>query len=749
MDKLKIDFENCFGIGKLNHEFDFTKSQTYQIYAPNGTMKTSFAKTFDLISKNDVKNLPCDKVYNSRIPKFDILTDDIKINPDNILVINAEDNNFDASSKISTFLASKDLKKQYDEIYLDLNYKKSEFIKKLKSVSQSTDCETEFINTFSENTNTPFFVPLLNQLGDLKDKFDKIQFKYNDVFDKKGNVKKFLDKNQVILDQYINNYKDLLSKSKFFKESANNPFGTYQANEIIKSIEDNSFFEAGHKFILEDGTEIHNSEQLKKIIEEEIQNILNDEKLKQAFEKVDKAIGSNLELRSFQKVIEKDNSMLVNLKDYEKFKKEVWINYLSEIKQDAQELAKSYNEHKKELERIIEESKKEFSLWKKIIKTFNDRFYVPFKVILENQEDIILKQETGNLKFDYSDRNDPAVRQNRNNLLAILSKGEQRAYFILQFLFEIESRKLSTEKHLLIFDDVADSFDYKNKFAIIEYIYELHRLDSFRIIILTHNFDFYRTVASRLYLDWNAVYMTTKSENKEILLHKGIYRNDVFPNFIGRYSEPKIFISLIAFVRNIIEYTESNSCEQYLILTSCLHKKASSSNLTADDIFNIYTNRLVKLQGKTIQFGNKKLIQLIIETAESICNEDSINEILLENKITLAIAIRLKAEEYLITKLPELDLSTINKNQTHVLYQEYHDKFPESNSLDVLDKVNLMTPENIHINAFMFEPLIDMSVYHLIDLYKETTNLNIPHLETSSNHKKKTVPITNSLFLCI
>ena len=52
----------------------------------------------------------------------------------------------------------------------------------------------------------------------------------------------------------------------------------------------------------------------------------------------------------------------------------------------------------------------------------------------------------------------------------------------------------------LIFDDVADSFDYKNKFAIIEYIKDLHHLDCFRTVILTHNFDFYRTVASRLNL---------------------------------------------------------------------------------------------------------------------------------------------------------------------------------------------------------------------------------------------------------
>ena len=129
MNKLHINFENCFGIGKLNHEFDFEKSNTHLAYAPNGTMKTSFAKTFDLISRNDSKNLPCDRIYTSRIPKFEVLSDEEVINPNNIIVINAEDNSFDASSKISTFLASKELKNRYDEIYTDLNKIKVEFIK--------------------------------------------------------------------------------------------------------------------------------------------------------------------------------------------------------------------------------------------------------------------------------------------------------------------------------------------------------------------------------------------------------------------------------------------------------------------------------------------------------------------------------------------------------------------------------------------------------------------------------------------
>ena len=39
MEKLKIEFENCYGIEKLETEFDFLNSRTYLIYAPNGSMK--------------------------------------------------------------------------------------------------------------------------------------------------------------------------------------------------------------------------------------------------------------------------------------------------------------------------------------------------------------------------------------------------------------------------------------------------------------------------------------------------------------------------------------------------------------------------------------------------------------------------------------------------------------------------------------------------------------------------------------
>ena len=152
---------------------------------------------------------------------------------------------------------------------------------------------------------------------------------------------------------------------------------------------------------------------------------------------------------------------------------------------------------------------------------------------LVNQKDVILKKDLPVLEFLYSDKEeeDPVVQDRGVLFDKILSRGEKRAFYILQILFDIESKKSSLEPTLVVFDDVADSFDYRNKYAIIEYIKDLHDSDNFRLLLLTHNFDFYRTVWSRLYLsrDGNsvspngAILMSTKSTSGEITLNQGQY----------------------------------------------------------------------------------------------------------------------------------------------------------------------------------------------------------------------------------
>ena len=87
----------------------------------------------------------------------------------------------------------------------------------------------------------------------------------------------------------------------------------------------------------------------------------------------------------------------------------------------------------------------------------------------------------------------------------------------------------------------------------------------------------------------------------------------------------------------------------------------------------------------------------------------------------LAIGIRLTAESFVIGKInDDAWVATITKDQTRFLIDRYRGlPSADAAALAVLDRVELMTPENIHVNAFMYEPLIDMSDHHLRKLYAD------------------------------
>ena len=62
--------------------------------------------------------------------------------------------------------------------------------------------------------------------------------------------------------------------------------------------------------------------------------------------------------------------------------------------------------------------------------------------------------------------------------------------------------------------------------------------------------------------------------------------------------------------------------------------------------------------------------------------------------------------------------------QTPTLLRRYESDFVDRvDAIRTLRKVMLMTPENIHLNAFMYEPILDMSADSLKALYSEVSEL--------------------------
>ena len=730
MKALSLNWENCFGIKKLVQKFSFEKSNIHLFYAPNGTMKSSFAKTMKYMGLGNKDDKPEDRIHPELKAKHETKIDNTDISKDIIYVINGEDE-IDSSKSFINFLASKELKNRYDDIYNKLTKEKDALMSKLKSVSQSTDCEKEIIETFKQNNNESIFSILEKIALELERPNIFYSFRYNDVFDKKGAIKAFIEKHKDELQEYIVKYNDLLNKSDFYRSVNGNRFGTYQASQLYQSVEDDNFFAVNHKIILQNNKEIKSKEELWGIINKEKEKIFSDKDLKKTFDTITKAVDKNSDLRGFKSIIEIHPDWLSEIVNYEEFRKKVWLGYFSnsDVKSIFKTYISVYNENKKDLSDVISEAGKQKDEWNNILALYKSRFYVPFTVSIENQEDIILKQEAAKLIFLYTDENGNPIQTDKDKLDKILSRGEKRAFIILQFIFDMEARKNTNQETLLVMDDVADSFDYQNKYAIIEYIKDLAQLGNFYSIILTHNYDFYRTLSSRLNVKGDNLWLVEKQKTHEIKFNKGQYTGNVFVNaFIDHDDNDKIFISMLPFARNLIEYTEGLNSNDYLKLTSCLHVKSDTKTISIQDVANII-GKYTQNKGLKRQKSNDSFYELIMNTAEAIANERDVNSVEIQNKIVLSIAIRLLAEQYMHDAMIkvgkcEQDFET-DKNQTVFWTKKFKEFCPNDMNKSTIEEVNIMTPELIHLNSFMYEPLIDMSIYHLISLYNKCKKMKV------------------------
>jgi len=740
MQEVNINFENCYGIKKLEFEFNFSQKNTYLIYAPNGTMKTSFAKTFKDLSQNkETKDL----VFTARDTKRVIIDEnDNELYSSNIFVIEPYDKTF-KTKKLSTLLVNQTLKNKYDEIHFGINEKKNLLLEKLsKNSALKKDIDTIFSKDFTTYPNE-FYKALLRVKTEVLDDIepDFADVIYSKIFSDKAiaflQTKDFKEK----IKEYIEKYNELIEASTYFKKGV---FNHNNASVIAKNLKDNGFFKANHSVILNatsDKKQINTEKELEELIEQEKEAIINDPNLSKVFEEIDKKLKANKELRDFRDYLLNNLKILPELSNIDGLKQKIWISYLK-IKKDLYiDLEEEYTKGKKEIEEIISQAKIETTKWLSVIDEFNKRFSVPFKLKIENQEDVILKSEAPNIKFEFIEQTDKCDIE-ENQLVNILSNGERRALYILNIIFEVEARIKEEQETVFIIDDIADSFDYKNKYAIIEYLRDISNNSLFKQIILTHNFDFYRTVSSRFDIDRQQKLHAIKMNN-EIILKQEKYQNNPFDTWKNvmkpktRYgitydsiASKKHILALIPFVRNLIEYGVDkkvnifpNIDRDYILLTHLLHLKNHTKNICFNQLKLIYKEYLDKDEfDSSINLNHDTIYDSIINIADTHISN---NEIDLENKIILSIAIRLKAEEFMINKINDQPwIDTINGVQTRKLYKRYYSDFSsEIDNQKILESVNIMTPENIHLNSFMYEPLLDMDIIELKTLYNNIKNL--------------------------
>ena len=715
MDRVSIDLKNCYGIKNLQRDFDFSNTRAYALYAPNGVMKSSLAQTFqDAAEDKDSE----DRIFKTRETVRKIIDEDgQEISGHRILAVAPYDENLGLTEQTSTLLLAPNLKKEFDDLLRATEAAKVALLSAIRAQSKSKkDMDVE-ISSAIMPTSFELDLALIRikrEVEEQKDSpFESVE--YDKIFNEK--VLSALNTKDLknAIEDYVKRYNQLLAGSTYFRKGT---FDYYNAGQVAKSLADNGFFDAKHTVSLNADSgnhEITNQKDLEAVIEKEKVKILTDEALRKKFDDVAKQLQRNVQLREFCKYVQDDEAILSRMNNPDKLKQDVLKSYLKVHEGLYSDWIVKYDAAAQRRKELEAQARQQRTQWERVIDIFNDRFVVPFKLKARNKAEVSLGQTSIiDLGFTYVDGGD-TIDVEKTLLLKSLSMGERKALYVLNVIFEIETRIKSQQETLVVVDDIADSFDYQNKYAIIQYLKDITEAGLFKLLIMTHNFDFFRTLNSR-FIRYSKCLMASKNEGGIILAQavgiKNVFANDWKRNF---FTDSKKKIASIPFLRNIVEMTTGESDPHYQTLTAMLHWKEGSAAITVAQLDDI-NNSICKTDEASVD-PTKLICQLVEEEAEACLDAQA--GMNLENKIVLAISIRLRAERFMIDRIADpAFVVEITENQMQELIAKFKKLFPDDQeTITTLDQVALMTPENIHVNSFMYEPIVDMSDDHLRKLY--------------------------------
>ena len=733
MNKLNINLTNCFGIEALSHEFDFSTGNAISIYARNGLMKTSFANTFQLIQNGDIDKIG-DKIFGYQGNAV-VQIDGNPIAQDQVFVIKSYESSYE--SDISSLLIKGDIQERLQETFAArtqlLRALENASGLKVKKTTQGKvvyELEPQIIKDFSFDESS--ILLNLNSLGNYSPEIRFDDVKYTSIFDP-AVLKKIRDQK---FQQGISSFtsaSDEIYESFGYLEKGR--LTLPKLKDLKKSLEKDSFFVKDNQITLSGEDAVSDIAALNAhiaAIEAQIRQ-------SPAYQEIEKLLG-DAKGTILKDVIETHPEIVeyLSLDKLDTLKKILWGSYIKANEALFHDLCDKYHG----LSDAIDAVAMDDTPWKHALDIFNQRFSVPFTMSVANLKGAIIGESVPQVEFTFTNGTDQkTIDRSQLEELDTLSQGEKRALYLLNIIIDIEQLKASGREVVLVIDDIADSFDYKNKYAIIEYLYELAQESTFYLLILTHNFDFHRTVSSRLGLS-RLNRLMADLNNAVLTLEQEHYQNQPFEYWRNNPDEKHI-LALIPFVRNLIEYGTDRDISQtgsdFDYLTLLLHEKTQSGAITFADIEPLYQNYI----GVEHFDASTAPTDSVLGKLYSVCDGITTTDSNLENKIVLAIGIRHKAEEFMISAISPyggqlnwrsgrnnatgsatdfLSFVESTKNQTRELLKGYQ-QFGDTAKIAVLNEVSIMTPEHIHINSFMYEPLLDMDITELLTLYQRVKTL--------------------------
>lgn len=721
MDNLKVHLKNCYGISSLAQTFDFSsaggKAKTYSIYAPNGLMKTSFSRTFDALSKGDQ---PKEERFNRQTTCI-IEVDNFDIKKEQIYVLKSEIEISSDNEAVTNILINQESKARYDSLVSDINKWKLKLETSLQRKSKIKKDDIESI--LKSDFQTDDFVRAIELAKGVVIGDDLERFIYNEIFDPKAisilESPEFLSKSN----EFNQRYQELFDQAgTIYSRGIFNPA---KADTSFNTLNKQGYFAGGHKVHLKGDASSIDYEELQEKMRIVHESIDSDAELKKLRDNLAKNAQAQALVTLFENLSATEVDLLLhNTKPNKQaeFKRNLWAFYVQNSP-DSDVFLEAFSANQAELRQIELDAATEAPNWSKAIELFNNRFVdMPFTLSLFNQVEAALGRDKAKLKFTFKDGDDQ-IDCTRSEIKS-LSQGEKRALYLLNFIFEVEDRKRKSAETLFIIDDVADSFDYKNKHAIVQYLEDISKIEHFSQLILTHNFDFFRTLANN-FVHRERCLMANRTENGiELSQAEGIKNY-----FIGKWkrnitSSEFILCATVPFTRNLIEYIKGEADPDYLKLTSLLHWKEDTAQITIGEYYEIY-NRLFGTNYPTNDTNSFK--ELLFNKANEIKDRANHEGLNLEDKVVLSIAIRMRSEIFLIEEMRKIKLDNTywcqSMNQFGALIKSYTKELPDSQAIRILEKVSITVSSNIHLNSFMYEPILDLTIEHLVTLYSEVLEL--------------------------
>lgn len=742
-------FENCYGIKEFDLPgINFANCNKAIIYAPNGVMKTSFSKVFDDISQGKPST---DRIFQEVTTSYAIIHytshyNYTSVNPQNlptatdkIYVVNSFADKFEFTKEtVSTLLADETTRNEYNALVEEFSGEVRQIEESLRLLTGLTKpkIKGQLITdlSLSEMADWP---DIFEKLAELMPQYTNQAFlndvSYNDLFNDKALAIYLKPEFRSSIGAYIENLSRLLSTSSILSER----FSDRSAEALSKAFISNNLFAANHKIQLRDGATVSSLGEWNAIVTQQLDVLYRNPTLSVVFSTLKNLLTANNEANRVREIVIAHREIIPYLGNILSLKEQVWLNCLTRLDRSFNEYYTRISEYTGRIRELYERASAQSERWHEVISEFNRRFRVPFVVQINNKANFLLKDEVPNLSFKYS-RGTGDTQQTaelrKDDLMISLSMGEKRALYLLYILFNLEHIRrqavTGAEKFLIIADDIADSFDYKNKYAIIEYLNDLAQNTGIDLLILTHNFDFYRTVKLRLGVDRPNCYISQKNSDGVINITVFRYQKDFFKNVIidgikdghiDTDEKKKLLVASIPFYRNLCEY--SGKDEDYRKLTCFLHYKTAPLNTRTVNLSDLWSVISCYLDNVPFAGTDESYYSVVQRIATDIIGIVA-DEVSLENKLVVSIATRLSAETFLKRKLIENEqpCADSESNQTRKWF-DLASTYLNADEREIIQEVNLITPESIHLNSFMYEPLIDISDWTQKGLFETVSAL--------------------------